>query len=281
MRDRSFDYPPFILLMVGIILGSIWACEKTPAPAPPPPPPSQTVATPPPPADPNVVAITHDQIVEKQAQAANDLVALYKAQTDEAVHQKALAYEAMGQWEAYGKQAQANEKAAEDVIVATRVRWAGGILLVAALLGVVVAVWLPLARRWSAGFAVACSVGGAVCFAFAAIVPYLIWIGGTVIAGFILAMVYWWRKDHVTLGNMVTGVENAKTLLPDVAGDIHAAMAKALAGGALAHIEAVGKSIGVTVTKDAATAQADVSKAASTLATDAQAAAAKAGVKWP
>jgi hypothetical protein len=274
-------------LLIGMIIGSIWACDKKPAErsTPPPAPPPQQVATPPPPADPNVDAIKHDQALEQAAKSANDMVGLYKAQADEANHQAALAHEAQGQWEQYGKQAQANETAAYNAVVATKARWAGGILFAAALLGVIVAFWLPLARTWAVRFAVACSIGGSVCFAFAVAVPYLIWIGGAVIAGFILAMVYWWRKDHATLGAIVTGVENAKKLLPDVADDIHAAVSSALAGGALAHVEAVGKSIGVAVTKGASTVQADVkadvSKTASTLATDAQAAAAKAGVKWP
>lgn len=281
------NYPSYLIAVVCFLLGVLWACTKAPetAPAPPPPPPHQ-VATPPPPPDQNVSAITHDQALEKSAQVANDMVAFYKAQADEDVHQKALADEASGQWQQAGKQAQANEKAAENVVIATKARWAGGILFAAALLGVIVAIWLPLARKWSAGFAVACSVGGCVCFAFAIAVPYLVWIGGVVIAGFVLAMVYWWRKDHATLGAIVTGVENAKKLLPDVADDIHTAVSKALAGGALAHIEAVGKSIGVTVTKDVAAMKADTStdvkavqSAASTVVADVKAV--TKDVKWP
>ena len=207
--------------------GSAPATKPTPAPVP-----STPIAPTVKPPDPSADAIKRDQAAEAAAKKANDQVAFYKAEAQEAIDQHASALDAANAWQKIANlRTRDASKAAtdrENGILISRAHWVAAILFGASLIGVIVAIWLPLARKVAANLSIACFGGGVLAMVFAAAVPYLIWIGlGIVLIGVIYGIAQW-HKTHAALVKTVQAVENVKASLPSLSAQITPVLAKAV-----------------------------------------------------
>jgi hypothetical protein len=213
-------------IVLGLLCLLLSSCgtsaPATPArPAPVPATPIAPIVKPP---DPNADAIKHDQELEAAAKKAGDDVALYKAQAQEARDQHASALDAANSWQKIAnlrtRSATLAATARENAILVTEAHWVAGILFGASLIGVVVAIWLPLARKWAVNLSIACFGGAVLAMLFAVVVPYLIWIGlGIVLIGVAYGIVQW-HKTHTALTRVVQAGENVKTAFPELASKI-------------------------------------------------------------
>lgn len=92
--------------------------------------------------------------------------------------------------------------------------WFVGIMGAAALAAAALAVFVPATARWAVRAALAAAACAALALAFAALLPWLLWIGlGLVVVGLIAAIV-WWRLDAKSRDQVVTAVEGIKEKLP-------------------------------------------------------------------
>jgi hypothetical protein len=110
----------------------------------------------------------------------------------------------------------------EKAIVAERtaeaqehIYWFAGICGLAALIAAGIAIWLPLTRRWTGGFAVACAAVASLAVFVAWLLPYLWWIGCLLLIIGVIAAVVWWINDHKTAVQVVQAIETIKAQIPD------------------------------------------------------------------
>jgi ABC-type Fe3+-siderophore transport system permease subunit len=209
------------------------------------PPPSAPIPVVPPAPNPTADAIAKDQAAEAAAQKSHNELALLEAEKSEAIHQAQLAANASTQWQKVATQRDTDITTFKNDALKAKARWAAGILLAAALLGAVVAIWLPLVRSKAVGFSVACAAGATLCIAFIALVPYLVWIGAGIIGAFLIAMVVWWARSHGTLSELIAAIEHLTTKNPHLATDVKSTLSSVLSTKAVAHVQKVADSIDV------------------------------------
>jgi hypothetical protein len=227
--------PPIALGVLCLLCGLLAGClgDATPAPKPPPAAiPVAPIITPAKPPDPNADAIKHDQQLEAAAKKSGDQVALYKAQAQEAHDQYAAALDAANSWQKVAnlRTRDASQAATdkENGILVTRAHWVAGVLFGASLIGVIVGIWLPLARTVALNLALACSGGAVLAMVFAVAVPYLIWIGLALILVGVIYGIVQWHKTHTALVRTVQAGENVKAALPELAAKITPILSKAV-----------------------------------------------------
>jgi uncharacterized membrane protein YqgA involved in biofilm formation len=103
---------------------------------------------------------------------------------------------------------------ARQQAVASTLYWFIGIMALVAAIAVAVAIFVPAVARWAvraaiAAAALACIAGFAVW-----LLPWLVWIGGALVAAGVLAVVVYWRLDAKSRDQVVRAVEAAKAQLP-------------------------------------------------------------------
>lgn len=181
------------------------------------------VATAPPiapvPVAPNPTAdrIKDDQAAVAAAKKQGDLVKQLEAQKQEALDEATAAEKNAVAWRGVASDLTGSITTAKNAVLASKARWIAAILFGMALIGIIVAIWLPLARSVAGRLAGACFLGGVAALVFASIVPYLIWFGITIAVGGIIYGIVQWHKTHTTLTKVVQGVENAKAAIPEFA----------------------------------------------------------------
>jgi hypothetical protein len=103
---------------------------------------------------------------------------------------------------------------ARQQAVAAKLYWFIGIMALVAAVAVAVAIFVPAVAGWAiraglAAAALACIAGFAVW-----LLPWLVWIGGALVAAGVLAVIVYWRLDAKSRDQVVRAVEAAKTQLP-------------------------------------------------------------------
>jgi hypothetical protein len=166
--------------------------------------------------------IAQAQAAKDAAVAKGDRLAQLQAEKDELLATATLAGVQKREAQEREKAAMAaigdkdKEIASERTAVAqAKLYWFAGLLGLVALIAVGLAIWMPLTRRWTGGFAVACGAVAALAVFVASILPWLWWIGAGVLTVGVIAAITWWHRDHHTAVQVVAAVEGIKDRLPD------------------------------------------------------------------
>lgn len=112
-----------------------------------------------------------------------------------------------------GKQTKAKDtEIAQERIQAKQLwlYWFSGIMGLVAVIGIGVGFGWPLLRKGAWTIAACAGSIAAIALVSAAILPWLWWIGGALVLGFVGWILYHWNRDHHGLVQVVTAVEGLK-----------------------------------------------------------------------
>ncbi len=249
-------------LWIGVLLGVAlcvlpgYTCSRSqPAAAPP-------VETGP---KPTPLGKWDDEIAKAKADAAaagGNRLAQLEAEKREADARANKSAEESKEWKGVSAQKDEQIKAEHERIEQVRLYWAAGIFLLLAIAAAVIAIWQPMVRKWAGGFAIACAGGAALCVFVAWLVPYLIWVGGSLAVIGIGAVLIWWKRDTKGLNQVVEAVGAAKDEVPAFQAAYKNIFSRVIDTDAEAHITNVRGLVSARIAKDKTKLAAAVHKMA-------------------
>lgn len=196
-----------ILAYSGLLVGGACPERKTPPPTP-------EIKQPKPPTDHYDADITQAETDAAAAHTKGDRLAELEAQKREAEARANQADEYARQWRETSTQKDRQIAAEHDHQEQVKLYWFSGIMLVVGLAAVALAIWIPATAKWAVRFAIACGVVSGLAIFLAWLVPYLVWVGGALVVGGLIAAAVWWKGDHKGLEQVVEAVGDAKEKIP-------------------------------------------------------------------
>jgi uncharacterized protein YhaN len=199
----------FVFLSGSLLVGGMCPEKRDPAPNPAP------IEQPKAPTDHYGEDIEKAQADAEAAHKKGDRLAELEAQKREAVARAEQAEQYAKQWRDTSAKKDVQIKEEHDHQKQVMLWWFSGIMLVVGLAAVALAIWIPATAKWAVRFAIACGVVSGLAIFLAWLVPYLIWIGGTMVVGGLIAAAVWWKGDHKSLTQVVEAVGEAKNKVPE------------------------------------------------------------------
>lgn len=240
----------YLIAILGILC--LTGCPGDRAPATPTPPPVKAapIIEVPPPPNPTADKIKADQALIDAAKKSGDLVAQLQAQKDQALDEVDASKHVTAQWMGVANDLTGSITRAQNAVLASKARWVALLLYGATVIGIIVMIWLPIARTWAFRFSAACAVVATLCLLFAALVPYLIWVGIALALAGIIYGIALWKKSHETLTKLVQGIEAAKAASPATASTIGPVLSTSLGSSGTAVVSQIKATLGTKLQAD-------------------------------